>query len=160
MSTSESTYNIIDLRATSARTIDQVAELLFQAFKFTSPDSWPDMESAFAEIHESLEPGRISRIAMQNDGEVGTALVKDLKSEILARGGTTLWLGTDDESNRTSLGGKSLYPDVLAKLSTFRTIQRHPIEFFQKVGFSIVGVIPDANGIGKPDILMAMRVGH
>jgi hypothetical protein len=34
----------------------------------------------------------------------------------------------------------------------------HPYEFYQKLGFVIVGVLPDANGPGKPDILMAKRV--
>ena len=29
---------------------------------------------------------------------------------------------------------------------------------YQKCGFVIVGVVPDANGPGKPDILMAKRV--
>jgi hypothetical protein len=32
---------------------------------------------------------------------------------------------------------------------------RHPNEFYQKLGYEIVGVIPDANGLGKHDILMA-----
>ena len=31
-------------------------------------------------------------------------------------------------------------------------------EFYLRVGFHIVGVIPDANGFGKPDILMAKRI--
>jgi aminoglycoside 6'-N-acetyltransferase I len=31
-------------------------------------------------------------------------------------------------------------------------------EHNQKLGFSVVGVVPDANGLGKPDILMAKRV--
>jgi hypothetical protein len=26
------------------------------------------------------------------------------------------------------------------------------------MGYTIVGVIPDANGLGKPDILMAKRI--
>jgi hypothetical protein len=31
-------------------------------------------------------------------------------------------------------------------------------EFYQKLGYVIVGVIPDANGFGKPDIFMAKRL--
>ncbi len=31
----------------------------------------------------------------------------------------------------------------------------HPYEFYQKLGYVIVGVVPDANGFGKPDIYMA-----
>lgn len=34
----------------------------------------------------------------------------------------------------------------------------HPYEFYQTLGFVILGVIPDANGLGKPDILMAKRL--
>lgn len=34
-----------------------------------------------------------------------------------------------------------------------------PYEFYQKLGYAIIGVVPDANGLGKPDILMAKRVG-
>jgi hypothetical protein len=35
---------------------------------------------------------------------------------------------------------------------------RHPYEFYRKVGFTIVGALPDANGFGQPDIFMAKRV--
>ena len=69
-----------------------------------------------------------------------------------------VYLGTDDENNRTSIGGTDLYPNVLAQLSQTRNLRRHPYEFYQKMGYTIVGVIPDANGLGKPDILMAKRV--
>jgi len=34
----------------------------------------------------------------------------------------------------------------------------HLFAFYQRVGFEVLGVIPDANGPGKPDILMAKRV--
>jgi aminoglycoside 6'-N-acetyltransferase I len=36
----------------------------------------------------------------------------------------------------------------------------HPFTFYRKQGFVLVGVIPDANGFGKPDILMAKRVAR
>lgn len=40
------------------------------------------------------------------------------------------------------------------------SLRRHPYEFYLKLGYTVVGVIPDANGPGKPDILMATRLGH
>jgi aminoglycoside 6'-N-acetyltransferase I len=89
---------------------------------------------------------------------VGSALVADLERLLKARGATTIYLGTDDEDNRTSLGGVDLYPDVLGHAARIRNLRRHPYEFYQKVGFTIVGVIPDANGPGKPDIFMAKRL--
>lgn len=89
---------------------------------------------------------------------IGRALVTDLEMEVSKRGGLTLWLGTDDENNMTSLSDVDLYPDVLAHLNNIRNRRGHPYEFYQKLGFSIVGVLPDANGLGKPDIYMAKRV--
>jgi aminoglycoside 6'-N-acetyltransferase I len=38
-----------------------------------------------------------------------------------------------------------------------KNLRGHPYGFYQKLGFSIVGVMPDANGFGKPDIYMAKR---
>ena len=89
---------------------------------------------------------------------LGRALVADLEEQVRRRGGVTIYLGTDDENYRTSIGGVDLYPDVLGALGTIRNRSDHPFEFYQRVGFAIVGVIPDANGFGKPDILMAKRV--
>ena len=91
---------------------------------------------------------------------VGRALVTDLEDQVRQRGGVTLWLGTDDENSQTSLGGVDLYPNVLEYLANIRNLNNHPYEFFLKAGFAIVGVMPDANGFGKPDILMAKRVGE
>lgn len=87
---------------------------------------------------------------------VGSALVRDLAEQVKRRGGLTLWLGTDDESNMTSLGGARLFPGVLEHLRQIKNLRNHPYEFYLKLGFEIVGVMPDANGPGKPDIYMAM----
>jgi aminoglycoside 6'-N-acetyltransferase I len=90
---------------------------------------------------------------------IGRALVRDLERCVRARGGITLWLGTDDETGRTSLSGVDLYPDVWRHVAGIRNLAGHPYQFYQKLGFVIVGVLPDANGPGKPDIFMAKRVG-
>ncbi len=89
---------------------------------------------------------------------IGRALVADLEAETRRRGGLTLWLGTDDENYRTSIGGVDLYPDVLAHLAALRDVTGHPFAFYQRVGFVVVGAMPDANGRGKPDIYMAKRL--
>ena len=89
---------------------------------------------------------------------VGRALVADLERICAARGGLVMQVGTDDENNVTSLGGVDVFPDVLAHLAQIQNIGRHPFTFYQKCGFSLVGIIPDANGFGKPDILLAKRL--
>jgi aminoglycoside 6'-N-acetyltransferase I len=89
---------------------------------------------------------------------VGRALVEDLEERVIALGGQTLWVGTDDEDNLTSLGGIDLYPNPLDHLSRIENLRRHPYEFYRRLGFVIVGVMPDANGFGKPDIYLAKRL--
>ena len=89
---------------------------------------------------------------------IGRALVADLEARVRERGGLTLWLGTDDQNDQTTLSGLDLYPDVLGHLSRIRNLRGHPYEFYLKLGFTIVGVLPDANGPGRPDIYMARRV--
>lgn len=81
----------------------------------------------------------------QSEG-IGRALVADFETQVAARGGLTITLGTDDEANLTSLGGVDLYPNPLAHLAAIRNRRRHPYEFYLRCGF------------GKPDILMAKRV--
>jgi aminoglycoside 6'-N-acetyltransferase I len=55
----------------------------------------------------------------------------------------------------TTLAGVNLYPDVWEHVAQIKNLRGHPYEFYQKLGFVIVGVLPDANGPGKPDIYMA-----
>ena len=89
---------------------------------------------------------------------IGRKLVEDLETQLAARGGVTLWLGSDDEDEMTSLGGVDLYPNPLEHLARIENLRGHPYEFYQKLGFAIAGVMPDANGPGKPDIYLAKRI--
>lgn len=97
------------------------------------------------------------RPAAQRQG-IGRALVYDFEQQVRARGGHTIYLGTDDENGRTSLSGIDLFPDIWPHIAQIRNLGGHPFEFYQKCGYVIVGVIPDANGPGKPDIFMAKHV--
>lgn len=90
---------------------------------------------------------------------VGRALVEDLERLVAERGALTLYLGTDDERSETTLADANLYDDLPEKLRTIRNLKGHPYEFYAKLGFRIVGVLPDADGRGKPDIYMAKRIG-
>ena len=91
---------------------------------------------------------------------IGRALVEDLERVVAGRGAVTLWLGSDDENGETNLSGVDLYADVPAAIRGFRKISgEHPCEFYLRLGFRVVGVMPDSNGPGKPDIFFAKRVG-
>jgi aminoglycoside 6'-N-acetyltransferase I len=180
---------IVDLCPDDEKRIIEVVTLLMDAFR-ENLDYCPDKESALEEIQELFEPGRISRVAVDEQGTVhgwiggrphyeghvwelhplavrpehqrkgiGHALVADLEERVRERGALTLWLGTDDEDDRTTLSAVDLYPNPLEHLARIRNLRGHPYEFYQKMGFVIVGVMPDANGWGKPDIYMAKRVG-
>lgn len=100
-------------------------------------------------------------LAVRGDSQsqgIGQALIAELEERARASGAVTLWLGTDDWDSMTSIGGVDLYPDVIGHLAGLKDRRGHPFSFYQKLGFTVVGAIPDANGPGKPDILMAKRL--
>src|SRR4029453_14987252 len=102
-------------------------------------DAWSTLADARREVLDSLEPGKISRVMLTDDGRVvgwiggmpqyggnvwemhplavapaaqgqgiGRALVRDLETLVARRGALTLWTGSDDERNETTLGGAAL----------------------------------------------------
>lgn len=171
-------------------TVESVARMLVEGFREHWPHAWPDLDTAISEVRESLAPDRISMIAVEDGVPVGwiggvphyggavwevhslvvradrrrcgigRALVAELERRAGARGGLTLWVGTDDEDEMTSLGGIDLYPDPLAHLAAIRDRKGHPFGFYLRLGFSLAGVVPDANGPGRPDILLAKRIAR
>jgi aminoglycoside 6'-N-acetyltransferase I len=99
----------------------------------------------------------VVRTDLQGKG-FGSALVNDFEEKVRERGALTITLGTDDEDESTSLSIVDLYDETWNKIREIRNLKNHPYSFYQKMGFTITGVMPDANGIGKPDILMSKRV--
>ena len=84
---------------------------------------------------------------------VGRAIVTALENEAKKQGGLTIYLGADDEKDggETSLANVDLYDDLPEKIKNF-DFGTHQSGFYLKLGYKIIGVIPDADGIGKPDI--------
>ena len=95
--------------------------------------------------------------SLQGQG-IGRALVEDFEEQVRLKGGLTITLGSDDEDGMTSLSNVDLYENPWEKIRDIRNLKNHPFEFYQKMGYVITGIVPDANGRGKPDILMAKRV--
>jgi len=90
---------------------------------------------------------------------IGTSLIRTMEKMVADRGGITLYAGSDDESGQTSLANCDLYDDLWTHVRQIKNLREHPYSFYLKLGYTIVGVIPDANGYGKPDIWLAKRVG-
>ncbi len=89
---------------------------------------------------------------------IGRTLVNDFAELVRERGGITISVGTDDTESMTTLSGVDLYPNVWEHVAQIRNLRGHPYEFYQNMDFVITGVVPDATGPGKPDIIMAKRV--
>ena len=89
---------------------------------------------------------------------IGRALVMDLEKLLAARGALTLWAGADDLSGETSLGGIDLYAEPPSALNRVTSWGSHPLPFYKRLGFQLIGVMPDANGAGRPDIFLGKRL--
>jgi aminoglycoside 6'-N-acetyltransferase I len=104
------------------------------------------------EIHPLVVASRHRRQGL------GRALLRDLEDIVYRKGALTIWAASDDENNETSFSAVDLYADLPAAIRNVRNLRGHPYEFYVRAGFRIVGVMPDANGVGKPDIFLAKRV--
>ncbi|MDD4295351.1 MAG: GNAT family N-acetyltransferase [Ruminiclostridium sp.] len=94
----------------------------------------------------------------RNQG-VGRAIVTALEDEARRQGGLTIHLGADDEigDGETSFANVDLYDDLSGKIMNFSP-GTHQSGFYLKLGYRIIGVMPDANGVGKPDIYFGKRL--
>jgi len=70
----------------------------------------------------------------------------------------TLFVGTSDMTGGTSLSGIDLYADPMGAMANVTVERPHPLGFWLRLGYTLVGVLPDREGPGMPDIHLAKRV--
>lgn len=90
---------------------------------------------------------------------VGRSIVTMLENTARAQGGLAIQLGADDDAEvgETSLSNVDLYDNLPKHLAKFQP-GTHQSGFYLNMGYTIIGVVPDANGAGKPDILFGKRL--
>lgn len=145
------------LKRENKQWIDEGAELLVACFEH----AWDTKEKALEDMEKFVKEDRIALVAVEPSYQskgIGTKLVAALEEEVYKQGGIIIYLGTDDEDGKTSLSEGDLFEDTYEKIKNIRNLDRHPYAFYEKQGYKIVGVFPDANGFGKPDIWMAKRI--
>jgi aminoglycoside 6'-N-acetyltransferase I len=179
---------IADLDLANERVLEALAVLSYAAARSHFPNWLPTLEHAREQVRDAIAEHDVTRIAVSSDGiaigwiscihaygqvwEIhpllvdpahqrrgcGAALVRDVEAIVASRGGGVLTLGTADETNGTSLGGIDLFRDPIAALAAITAAPDHPLQFWRHVGFTVVGVTPDAEGPGMPTIHLAKRV--
>lgn len=166
--------------------LNQVAHLIKDSFPQTQ--EWQTLEGARQEIDEVVTEGHgfvylegnkvlgvigafahyagntweMHPLAVAKEAQrrgIGRQLVLRLEEAARDAGAWTMWLGTDDEDDRTTLSLQSdIYADPLGHLARLRNRDEanpHPFSFYQRLGYVLVGVVPNANGARKHDIFMA-----
>src|SRR5262249_53686314 len=89
----------------------------------------------------------------------GSALLGQLEARARHEGVVTLFLGSDDDYGGTTLFDVDVWPDVLSRAASLRATQRgHALAFYRRHGYAVVGLLPDVNGPGRHDIMMAKRL--
>lgn len=177
---------LVDLAAQQPAVRDQAAQLLHDSFNH--PTGWPSLAAAREEVAQVLRTGFARALLEEQTllgwvgglpeygGRVwelhplvvretsrrrglGRTLVAAFEAEAASRGAFTVTLGTDDDSGITSLVDADLYADIAGHISGLRDLGHdHPFLFYRKLGFVVTGVMPDANGPGRPDIYMSKAV--
>lgn len=179
---------IVDVRQQEAPFIGKLAALSHAAFRTHAPDWLPTIDAARQEVTESLAADRCSFALLDSGGEpvgwigviplsgrvweihpiavrpsdqskgYGRRLVEHVERLAQSHGVLTLFAGTSDETGATSLYGVNLYEDPLTALATITCQGSHAYKFWLRVGFRVVGLMPDEEGVGKPGIHLAKAV--
>lgn len=99
-------------------------------------------------------------VASEVQGQgIGGHLLDVMETAAAQAGINTVVVSSDDDYGGTSLFGQDLYPDVLGHLQALTIKTHHPVSFYQRHGYVVTGVVPDAAGQGNHDIQLSKWVG-
>ena len=177
---------IVDLASADEQSIEALAKLTYEAFQENAPDWLPTLESAREKLAEALAPGRHARVILEGPKPVGwigvitgrhvweihpiavapdaqykgygQQLVAHVEELARSNGALTLFAGTSDEVGTTNLFVQDIYSDPVGAIANIEATGRNPFEFWLRAGFTIVGLMPDEEGPGKPGIHLAKRI--
>jgi len=111
---------------------------------------WAGIRSMYEKTWE-LHPMVIKK-EYQRKG-YGRLLLNEIERMAYLNGIIGLVAGSDDETNSTSLSEREINGvNIFDEIKSIKNYRNHPFEFYRKCGYTIVGVIPNANGQNKPDI--------
>lgn len=180
---------IDDLNPADSKLVDALTDLSHAAAASHAPNWLPTLAAAREEVVDATASGHITRVFLQDNGApagwisavrlygavwevhpllvspqqqrrgIGAKLVADIEAQTKARGAGVLFVSTSDEVNATSLGGRDVYPNPLAALVNIEITPGHAAGFWLRQGYAIAGMIPDAEGPGKPSIHFTKRLG-
>lgn len=176
---------IVDLADLTPAQLDRLVELSFAAGAPNSPGWLPTLERAREMIDEQRD--KLARVVLEDDLPVawiaaghdwgrlweihpllvapshqrrglGRMLVREIETAARADGALTLTLSTSDMTSATSLSNVDLFDDPARRIAELTSGPSHPVAFWVALGFSVVGVTPDAEGPGMPSISFAKRL--
>lgn len=177
---------IVPYAALGAAQRERLADLSLAAALAHSPEWMRDLDEALEVIAEHTTGDGVARVLVDGDRPLawiaahplwgrawelepllvaipeqgrghGRRLVREIEALAAAAGALTMLVGTSDVRGETSLAGVDLYVDTHARLGAAE-VGRHAAAFWLRVGYRIVGVVPDAEGPGKPSITLARRL--
>ena len=175
-----------DLDPNDEPLLQRLTQLSFDAAALHAPNWLPTLDDARQELDDALRDGKISRCLFERGipvawgsitplyGKVweihpllvhvehhrrgfGKLVVRDLEAHASRKGAGVLFVSTSDETDSTSLGGRDLFIDPIGALATIEHRRSAALQFWTRMGYEIVGLIPDAEGVGKPSIHLAKR---
>lgn len=179
--------SLVPLAELSSAELEALAQLTLPAAQGHVADWLANIEAARAEIADAIGDDKIALVLRDGDRPVawiaaghdwgaiweihpvivavdaqgrghGQRLVREVERLAADAGARTMALSTSDTVGATSLAGADLYADVAGHLARFTVHRPHAAAFWLRMGYTLVGVTPDAEGPGQPSLSFACRL--